>query len=133
MRMVIGVADATPEFVGDVNVIELEVVLTPHVSAAALRAVDDDEPFTRMSTSSTPISPRTNSLTPVGKANSIVWPITKPFGVINSMVWLDPTPGAEVCSVSLAFVIDAASALRSSAGKPVLQRSSAKPADIATV
>ena len=50
----------------------LVVVLTPHVSAAALNAVDDDDPFTRMSTSSTPIEFKTNSFTPIGKVKRIV-------------------------------------------------------------
>jgi hypothetical protein len=55
-----------------------------------------------------------------------------PFGVVNAMVWFERALGAEFDKVSLALVIDAASAKRKSVGRPELQRSSASPTVVAT-
>jgi hypothetical protein len=67
-----------------------------------------------------------------GNVMVIVELATIPFGDINAMVWFETTPGAETDSVSLANVIDAASAKWKRDGSPVLQRNTASPTIIAT-
>jgi hypothetical protein len=69
---------------------------------------------------------------PPGKVIVIVELATIPVCVINATVWSEARLGAEFDSVSLALVIDAASAIRKSVGRPVLHRKSATPTVIAT-
>ena len=82
-----------------------------------------------MSTSSNAIAGNVNS---TGNVMVIVELATIPFGVINAIVWFERALGAEFDNVSLAVVIDAASAKRKSVGKPVLHRNTARPTIIAT-
>jgi hypothetical protein len=112
-----------------VNTTVVLVVATPHVAAPAEDAVDDDVPFTTISTSSSSIELNEK---PAGNVRRIVCPISIPLGIVNAKVWFEAALEVEFDRVSLAFVIDAASATWKSVGRPVLQRSNDIPSDIAT-
>jgi hypothetical protein len=63
---------------------------------------------------------------------SKVCPAVIAVSISKLMVWFEARLGAEFDNVSLALVIDAASALRKSVGRPVLHRKSATATVIAT-
>jgi hypothetical protein len=123
------VFDAWPTLLGDVNVIIWLEVLTPHTPDPFVLDTVCSVPEAVMSKSSTP---NAGSVNCGANVISMVCPANIPFGDVNVTVWFEARLGAELDNVSLALVIDAASAMRKSVGRPVLHRKSATPTVIAT-